>query len=116
MGMDVKGDVWVGFDLRELEKEGISLVSLESFPEELYDNGVIEVDGLKIEFFSTSGGEERVGLGVELIHHDWDYGVKRVDLAALSKKAEELKPQLKKIFAEWGIHADLDIYLALDYC
>lgn len=108
MGMDVKVHVWVGYDAEQV---------FGKLPSEVVDQfeneGEVKVDGVVIRDFFVS--EERAGLGADLLFHDWDYGLKEVDLDDLSKKASELKLRVAQIFKGWGIEDDPKVLLAADY-
>ena len=108
MGMDAKTDVWVGYDADKvfgrLPDEVVS---------QLENRGDIEVDGVLIRDYFVS--DERVGLGVELLYHDWDYGLKEIDLDDLTKKASELKSKVSQIFKGWGIDDEPKVLLASSF-
>jgi len=108
MGMDAKTHVWVGYRADDV---------FEKLPEEIANqienDGDIDVDGVVVRDFRVA--DERAGLGVELLHHDWDYGPKEVDLDGLAKKASGLKPKVAQIFKSWGINEEPNVLIASDF-
>lgn len=108
MGMDAKTHVWVGYDAEQV---------FGKLPDEVVDQfeneGEVKIDGVVIRDFFVS--EERAGLGVELLYHDWDYGLKEVDLDDLSREASELKSKVAQIFKGWGINDEPKVLLASNF-
>jgi hypothetical protein len=108
MGMDAKTHVWVGYDAEQV---------FGKLPDEIADEienaGEIKVDGVVIRDFHVT--DDRVGLGAGLLYHDWDYGLKEIDLDDLAEKASHLKLKVAQIFKGWGIDDEPKVLLASNF-
>ena len=106
MGQDATTTIWVG-----LKGEDV----LEKFPAEVgaQITDYYTVAGLEFRPFSVS--DNVVGVGVQLYHHDWDYGEDDLDLDDLVAQAKKLIERVASVFQAWGVTEKPKIYLASDF-
>ena len=89
MGMDAVVDIWVGISFENSDVNYYKDV-LSKLPSEFKDENGDYNDGLDLNGFYIQeiyvGGDELIGFGVIIFHHDWDYGTKVFSLSDISSK------------------------------
>ncbi len=108
MGSKAKTLIWAGYRAAYYDL-GLPDDILEKFE----NDDEIDVGDVVICTFKSMN--EHVGIGVELMSHDWCRTAKRIDLNELTEKATDRLQAISRIFKTWGIDDKPGIFLTSDF-